>query len=167
MPPSEPRTSEVRSEVCGAAFDDESGPTCTLPKGHDLHSCEMIEEETMNDYENDVPITEDFLAGAKAEKEHQLKRWGTTHDRNKAPADWFWLLGYLSGKALAAAVKGDREKALHHCISSAAVLANWHDAIRSGGPSLKVEHDPSKALYENNPDPSRASDLEKHLGSGQ
>ena len=120
----------------------------------------------MNDYEKDVPITEDFLAGVKAEKEHQLKRWGTTHDRNKAPADWFWLLGYLSGKALAAAIKGDREKALHHCISSAAVLANWHDAIRSGGPSLKIEHDPSKALYENNPDPTRARDLEKVHGKG-
>lgn len=120
----------------------------------------------MTDFENDVPIVEDFFAGVLAEKEHQLKRWGTTHDRNKAPGDWFWLLGYLGGKALAAAVKGDREKALHHCISSAAVLANWHDAIKSGGaPSLKVEHDPSRALYENNPDPTRPSDLEKAIGA--
>lgn len=119
----------------------------------------------MTTYENDVPIIDDFFAGVRAEKEHQLKRWGTTHDRNKAPADWFWLLGYLEGKLLAAALKGDREKALHHCISSAAVLANWHDAIRTGGSSLKVEHDPSKALFENNPDPTRASDLEVAIGA--
>lgn len=92
-----------------------------------------------------MPIVDDFWRGVAAEKEHQTRRWGTTHDRNKEPADWFWLVGYLSGKALASAVKGDREKALHHTISSAAVLAQWHDA-------LSHEHDPS-----------RPSDLEKHL----
>lgn len=29
-------------ELCGVPFD-EGGPTCTLPKGHDFHSCEMIQ----------------------------------------------------------------------------------------------------------------------------
>lgn len=114
-------------------------------------------------HEKDAPIVDDFWVGVRAEKEHQLRRWGTTHDRNKAPADWFWLVGYLGGKALSAAIKGDREKALHHCISTAAVLANWHDAISSGGPSLKVEHEPSQKLYAGNPDPTRPSDLESAL----
>lgn len=36
-------------------------------------------------------------------------------------------------KALAAAVKGDRDKARHHTISSAAVLLNWHEQL-SGRP---------------------------------
>lgn len=103
--------------------------------------------------EDDIPIVEDFWEGVKAEKAHQVKRWGTTNDRNKTPADWFWLVGYLAGKALASSIKGDREKALHHCISTAAVLSHWHDSLGGNSNSLKVEHDPS-----------RASDLETFLG---
>lgn len=70
-----------------------------------------------------------FLEGTRREVAHQVQRWGTVHDRAKAPADWFWLLGYLAGKALKAQIDGDDGKAMHHCISSAAVLANWHTAI--------------------------------------
>jgi hypothetical protein len=77
----------------------------------------------------DVPITEDFLQGVVAEKLHQAGRWGTEHDDAKAPADWFWLVGYLAGKALAAHIAGNREKALHHTISTSAALWNWHEAI--------------------------------------
>jgi hypothetical protein len=42
------------------------------------------------------------------------------------PQDWYWLLGWLAGKAVHAATTGDVEKARHHTISSAAVLLNWH-----------------------------------------
>ena len=76
-----------------------------------------------------TPHTAVFLEAVKIEVAHQVERWGTADDRAKQPADWFWLVGYLAGKALAAAIKGDREKSLHHTISSAAVLANWHAAI--------------------------------------
>lgn len=75
------------------------------------------------------PHTLNFLNATRIEVAHQIDRWGTVHDRAKQPQDWFWLLGYLSGKALAAHAAGDREKAMHHTISSAAVLANWHAAI--------------------------------------
>lgn len=81
-----------------------------------------------------ILAAEDFLAGVVAEKAHQAKRWTGDHDKRKSPADWFWLLGYLSGKALAAHIAGNREKALHHCISSAAVLSHWHDAIHAERP---------------------------------
>lgn len=74
----------------------------------------------------DAPVSEDFLLGTKVEALHQRRRWGTEHDAGKTPPDWFWLLGFLSGKALAAAVIGDVDKAKHHTISSAAVLLNWH-----------------------------------------
>jgi hypothetical protein len=67
---------------------------------------------------------------------HQVERWGTVHDRAKAPADWFWLVGYLGGKALHANAAGDREKALHHTISTAAVLANWWAHIKLGGGTM-------------------------------
>lgn len=76
-----------------------------------------------------APHTATFLEAVKLETAHQVERWGTAHDRAKAPADWFWLLGYLSGKALSAAAAGEKHNALHHTISSAAVLANWHAAL--------------------------------------
>lgn len=78
------------------------------------------------------PETRNFLSGVRNEVAHQVERWGTVHDRAKEPADWFWLVGYLGGKALSAHVKGDAEKAMHHCISTSAALANWHAHIMHG-----------------------------------
>ena len=75
------------------------------------------------------PENQNFLEGVRIEAAHQVDRWGTSHDNGKAQQDWFWLIGYLSGKALRATIDGDKEKALHHCISSAAVCANWHSHI--------------------------------------
>lgn len=82
------------------------------------------------------PHNAEFLEGVRREIAHQVHRWGTVHDRAKAPADWLWLLGYLAGKALHAHAAGDTEKALHHCISSAAVLANWHTQILLGAGAM-------------------------------
>jgi hypothetical protein len=76
-----------------------------------------------------TPELHDFAKATVLEAAHQRERYGAEHDGGKAPSDWFWLLGYLSGKALAAALAGDIAKALHHCISSAAALANWHAAL--------------------------------------
>ncbi len=76
-----------------------------------------------------TPELVDFTKAVQLEAAHQRERWGTDHDGGKAPADWFWLLGYLAGKALHAHNAGNAEKALHHTISSAAALANWHSAI--------------------------------------
>lgn len=85
---------------------------------------------------------------------HQRERWGSEHDAGKGPADWIWLVGVLAGRALDhhkdaerltaalqaasaemtggeyarsfVAISHHREKAVHHCITAAAVLANWH-----------------------------------------
>ena len=76
-----------------------------------------------------TPEVDDFARGVVLEAQHQRARWGSKHDVGKAPADWFWLVGYLAGKALAAAIGGNNEKALHHTISTAAALANWHAAL--------------------------------------
>lgn len=77
-----------------------------------------------------APEMENFLRGVHIEAVHQVERWGTAHDRAKRPADWFWLVGYLGGKALHALLEGKRDKGLHHCISTAAALYNWHCAIK-------------------------------------
>ena len=77
-----------------------------------------------------APELENFLRAVHIEAVHQVERWGTAHDRAKRPADWFWLVGYLGGKALHSAVRGNRDKALHHCVSTAAALYNWHCSIK-------------------------------------
>jgi hypothetical protein len=76
------------------------------------------------------PEIDAFLRGVHVEAVHQVERWGAATDRAKRPADWYWLVGYLAGKALHAEVAGNADKALHHCISTAAALYNWHCAIK-------------------------------------
>lgn len=76
-----------------------------------------------------TPQADDFLRAVSTEAEHQSQRWGSAHDEGKAPADWFWLVGYLAGKALHAHGAGNVEKAEHHVITTAAALANWHRAM--------------------------------------
>lgn len=73
-----------------------------------------------------TPHIDDFLTAAVAEAKHQRFRWGDQTDAKKTAWDWFWLLGYLGGKAAQAALAGDLEKARHHAITVAATMANWH-----------------------------------------
>ena len=72
------------------------------------------------------PHTEDWFKAVRLEAAHQQERWGTDGDAGKAPQDWFWLVGYLAGKALAAWIACDAEKGKHHIISTSAALLNWH-----------------------------------------
>ncbi len=76
-----------------------------------------------------TPELKDFAKAVPLEAAHQRIRWGSDHDAGKTPADWFWLIGYLAGKALHCHIEGKTEKALHHTITAAAALANWHSAI--------------------------------------
>lgn len=82
----------------------------------------------------------DFSKGVVLEAAHQRQRWSANNDAGKQHSDWFWLVGYLAGKALRAAMIGDTKKALHHCISTAAVLANWHAAITGTDTSDASRH---------------------------
>lgn len=77
-----------------------------------------------------TPELDNFLRAVHVEAIHQVERWGTAHDRAKRDSDWFWLVGYLAGKALHSSVAGNNDKALHHCVSTAAALYNWHCAIK-------------------------------------
>ena len=82
-----------------------------------------------------TPETADFMAGVPIEAAHQRDRWGVQHDGGKTPEDWFWLIGYLS------------QKALHHTISTAAALANWHAAIAGVDTSMRPGIEPPAALH--------------------
>jgi hypothetical protein len=73
------------------------------------------------------PHTENFLEAVRCEAAHQRERWGAEHDAGKADSDWFWLIGYVAGKAL-----HKPQKQLHHIITTAAVCLNWHMARTVG-----------------------------------
>lgn len=89
-----------------------------------------------------TPVLHEFAEGVTLEALHQRNRWTAEADAGKTPLDWFWLIGYLAQKVVVALDKGDVDKALHHTISTAAVLANWHDHIESPGkfrPGISAE----------------------------
>lgn len=75
------------------------------------------------------PYVGAWLDEVLVEAAHQRQRWGTSHDAGKEPQDWYWLVGYLAGKALRAQLDGDAGKARHHTVSTAAVCAQWAAAI--------------------------------------
>ena len=76
-----------------------------------------------------TPELHDYSKGVVLEAVHQRARWGTDHDGGKAPADWFWLIGYLAQKAMMSQIAGDTDKALHHTVTTGAAMANWHASI--------------------------------------
>lgn len=73
-----------------------------------------------------TPEILDFTRAVQLEAAHQRARWGNDHDAGKTDADWFWLIGYLGGKALRA--DDGPEKQLHRIITVAAAACNWHAA---------------------------------------
>lgn len=76
--------------------------------------------------EINTPEIIDFARAVQLEAAHQRQRWGTDQDAGKTTADWYWLLGYLGGKAMFNLLSGNIEKGLHHIITTAAACANWH-----------------------------------------
>ena len=99
---------------------------------------ETIRQELLN-----TPELRNFAEGVTLQALHQRERWGSEHDAGKTPADWFWLVGYLAGKALHAQAAGNTEKALHHTISTAAALANWHASITGEHTAMRPGIDPA------------------------
>lgn len=98
---------------------------------------ELVEDKARLEALLNTPEIQDFDKAVPLEAAHQVTRWGVKSDAGKMPADWFWLVGYLAGKALAAAISGNQEKAKHHCISTAAALRNWHAHMRSGTSAMR------------------------------
>jgi hypothetical protein len=96
---------------------------------HIAKHAEMAREVARLNAIINTPQADDFMRAVSIEAEHQRQRWGNSHDGGKEPADWFWLIGYLAGKALHAHVSGDTAKAEHHVITTAAACANWHQGL--------------------------------------
>jgi hypothetical protein len=75
-----------------------------------------------------TPHVQDFIESMRIEAVHQAERWGVDHDASKTRPDWVTLLVYLIGKAAKAHFERDQPKLLHHIITTAAALLNWHAA---------------------------------------
>jgi hypothetical protein len=104
------------------------------------------------------PETLDFLEGVRLEAVHQQERWGTDGDKGKTPEDWMWLVAFLSTKATQAARYKDRPKYLHHIITTAAVLLNWHayalgndTGFNPGAPDPEVNPKPREMTHPQHP----------------
>lgn len=122
---------------------------------HPYLECVAVELERMDALINSPELI-DFPKAVQLEAAHQRERFGTEHEGGKTPEDWYWLIGHLAGRAqghhkeaerLAAQLKAGyavslvdgtlitksiehhREKAVHHCITTAAACANWHAAV--------------------------------------
>lgn len=117
-----------------------------------------------------TPLVDSFLEAVQLEAAHQVERWGAEHDAGKEPSDWLWLLGYLGGKALRAAIDGNVEKAKHHTISRErpmpseaelrALIAKWRKESESApGFQTSYERGYNSALK------SAVSELESLLAS--
>lgn len=97
-----------------------------------------------------TPEVLNFTKAVNLEAAHQKERWSPEHDAQKTPFDWFWLIGYLSQKAASAAVAGDNEKAMHHTITTAAALANWHLSLTTDNEKTKAKKNHLPMVAEKN-----------------
>ncbi len=108
----------------------------------DPTACLLADEIERLDKIINTPEFYDFPKAVSLEAIHQVERWASEHDAGKKPEDWFWLVGYLAGKALHSAKMGDAEKAMHHCISTSAALCNWHRHLMSGFSDMRPGIEP-------------------------
>lgn len=97
-----------------------------------------------------TPEFRSFADAVVLEALHQRERWSTDHDAGKTDADWHWLLGWLSGKAVHNPVDPGEdpvEKRLHRIITVAAAAANWHAQVL-GQSNMRPGIDPPPAAQE-------------------
>lgn len=92
-----------------------------------------------------TPELHDFAKAVALEAAHQRKRWPSGHDAGKTDADWFWLIGYLSGKALHNPPNemAPHDAKLHRIVTIAAAAANWHAAVAGDHTAMRPGIDPA------------------------
>lgn len=95
-----------------------------------------------------APESDDFLKGVVIEAEYQRQLHGVdASDARFEWHQWYWVVGYLLGKALAACKSGEGngEKAKHHLVTSAALINNWHNVL-IGKPAASVHSNSGKPV---------------------
>lgn len=86
-----------------------------------------------------TPELHDFAKAVALEAAHQRQRWPSAHDAGKTDADWFWLIGYLAGKALHNPPNAmpPQDAKLHRIVTVAAAAANWHAAVSGASTTMR------------------------------
>lgn len=109
---------------CHIYYIDPNNPEGVVSCGHEVTAAhKRIQElETLIN----TPLVDNFIKALPLEAAHQQERWGTDHDVGKTQFDWIFLIGHLATRAAMKFTEGNREKALHHTITTAAVCLNWH-----------------------------------------
>ncbi len=122
-----------------------------------------------------TPELVNFPKAVQLEAVHQVERWGKDDRTSKVPSDWHWLAAHLAGRALEHHKEAERlqpqlqawslncpdadllltsmreqiafhrEKAVHHCITTAAVMSHWHASVL-GLASLNPGHDGARDM---------------------
>ena len=118
--------------------EDESLIACMGDDAARLHDDEPETAETLRQAATRLeqllalvnsPELRDFAQGVVLEAAHQQEKWGSQQDAGKTAFDWVFLVGHLTTRAAVNLQSGNIEKALHHCITTAAALGNWHSQI--------------------------------------
>ncbi len=97
-----------------------------------VEELEALQEKAAKYDAINTPELYDFTTAVVNEALHQRERWGVENDGGKTDADWFWLIGYLAGKALHNPPKDDLgsvDARLHRIITVAAAACNWHGSV--------------------------------------
>lgn len=115
----------MNCEICGLISDAD---VWNLDGSHESKRCRDALKAQLNEARAQLSIINTpeiarFLEAVEREAKHQRLRWTAEHDDGKADSDWFWLIGWLAGKAVHAT---SDEKRLHHIVTTAAACLNWH-----------------------------------------
>lgn len=120
----------VTVELYGAwkKEDDPDRPLSLLER---LKTAEVCAEQRLAEIRRleailNTPHLEPFAEAVVHEAKHQIYRFPPEHDAGHDAFDWHWRLATLAAKAARSDNEGDIEKALHHTVTAAALLANWH-----------------------------------------
>lgn len=122
--------------VCAAVILKAISDYAAWRDARDREVLEEVKELRARLAKINTPEIADFLSAVENEAKHQRLRWGAEHDGGKSDADWFWLIGYLGGKAIHTDIlefpneQKYLEKKLHRVVTIAAVALNWFAAIK-------------------------------------
>lgn len=98
-----------------------------------------------------TPEVLDFVRAVQLEAAHQRKRWPSEHDAGKTDADWFWLIGYLAGKALHNPGPHDRDAVAFHAhedpVTTEPLYFTPYDCTRDGCPDRAATPEARKQLH--------------------
>jgi hypothetical protein len=128
-----------------------AGPLTYMPSAYAKLEAELKEAHAEIERLTGIihtPENDEFLTGTAREAEFQRQHHGV--DNSEEAFDWpqwYWVAGYLLGKAWHALKQHNTVKAKHHLVTTAALLYNWHNLL-SSRPAASVHSNSGKAFVD-------------------